>query len=788
MRNLFKPLALLTALLLASCSNKQEEKATAVAHMPLLDLGKPGETTASADLSPAAVTHKLEANEEIRFIDDKGAVEILHRRGRTFKVGDMIVGNEKQRLLLKVKEVRTIGAANSTLLTQLGMMTDLLNPERNSMVKIETTPVFTTSDLQKPEAEKSGRLEVDDQGQVVMENVEIFDLNFDDKAGLKFGLNKILGVPVDSLRDKLNVSGVAAGRYRAVINKATVHVVPTFRNHYRWSGLKPEELYSKIDAQLKYRMDVTYDVAGKVELTALFDLFKKKLVTVVVPAGNVPVYVDIELALPIGITLNADAKGSVRVVYEAEYAFTSELRYTESAGVKATGDQGAQVLRHEMSSESGQLNLSGELFLQPEVTARFYRVLGPQAYLQPYVRAEWEANPTAGKKDLFAGVGGGVGLEVSEPLLLTQLFSLDSGRIFNFHDGWDLMGGSGAPKEKSPYEVASNQTLNKLTNEGFVVLDFSSSSLPPGTRFLLDSGAKQGFVVPSQNFFLDGKLFYYPNAKADEDYLKVSFLLPDGSKDSREVKLSVSAEVKAKAGEEKFSRSSNSVAAAYGHPREFQDKVPHHGFVYGGIRSFVPPEMEKFLRKTEILRSKALAINATPEQIRLGEIENHSRFNQERDQQSARANFLTEAKLFTESSYSHFRKLPGGIVAIECQFKMNKARAPKEQSSKNPGASWLGITDNCGMLFRNSGYEQTSSILPLPKILRIAADGSEKPLEVFFPNWERSSIVFEELHPEEDVTYRLYFEANPKWTEGFFYAPAMEFTTERSGVNFRTER
>ena len=581
-------LLFLALAILPACSDSKPA-ATASAGLPALNLGRPGTSQASGAIAKKESTHVLEADESINFIGDQGLAEIRHHAGRRFAPGDVLLGNETQKLLLTVREVREQGETSSRLLTQLGVLPDLLGEGKTTELKIEATPKLGEED-QKTEG---AAFRIDKDGRATLRNAELFRLDLNSQGNLQGQFNRVLGLPTTGPLAGLSVSGTAGGQFRAVVNEAAIQVIPTFRNEYRWEGRRPEELRSQVDALLKYSLDITWEFSGNAQIQLELEPFRKKSIPIRIP-GAVPVYMDIELGLPMGIILAAEKKGKVRVRYEAEYGFHGDLHYTAAGGLRSSHEQGARVIRQEIISGPAEGKVSAELYVQPTIETKVYRVVGPNVYLQPYVRAEWQNPRPPRADDLFVGVGGGFGLQVTEPLFLNTILKLDTGRIFDWSQSWDLDGSGVASAPEGTFRPREETNVGALTDEGFVVLSLRDPAMPAGTRFRLVKDPAQGLAVASPHFFLDGQLYYYPRGGEQNDSLTVAIVSPEGKLSVHEVRLKREEEVLKRAAAPRFSQGGNSVTAAYAGPAEVSEKVPHYnvGEGFSFAAAAVPPSTD----------------------------------------------------------------------------------------------------------------------------------------------------------------------------------------------------
>jgi hypothetical protein len=555
-----------------------------------LQLGQPGTTHVINELPANDSVIVLEEEENIEFTTDAGEATITHNPDRDIQPGDILVANPEQRYLVRVHEVIERSSGSTQAILRQARIADVVG-DADGRLHIESTPVYDLEDI-----ERINRLaqinpgdetvyETDSLGRLVIRNLEMFSLDLNSEGQISGGANKILGIPIENPYEKFTVTSGAGGRYRAVINEAIIEIVPTMRSESQWRRGRIEELQTRMDTRVRYRVDITYEAAGQIQMEAIMDAFMpKKVIPFRVP-GPTPVYLDIELGLPAGASLKASANGQTRVIYESEYEFYTVMDYDSETGITTDRDQFVRINDTRVESQQNDIVVEAELFLKPQITARLYRVVGPYAYLKPYVRGEVEIPSREIRDDLFIGVTGGVGIEVSEPIFLGQLVSFDSGNLFDWHTSFDLDGRGEQPL--GPLQVGQNVqnqvTVDRVGAEGFVRLNLKEHLEDGFLRYELVRATQTGLMVPSETFYMDGEIFYYPLPNSTEETFTVRIFGDGGNFEDVEIAIHITEEVRAQVSQDRFGMTTNSVRVANGTPGEFRDQVPGYNMGRGQV-------------------------------------------------------------------------------------------------------------------------------------------------------------------------------------------------------------
>ncbi|MEM7645733.1 MAG: hypothetical protein AAF203_02375 [Pseudomonadota bacterium] len=589
MRRFLSPLLIILTVVLSNCTSDNNNSVEGLA----LNMGKPGETKVENNLPQRDEVKVLTEKEKIQFISEDGTATITNSDDLDLEVGDVIIANPEQKFLVKVKKVTP--QVDGSLQYQLGQahIEDIVGDESGSL-KIESTPIFGTEEIgklneQAKDNESESFFNIDDNGKITIRNLEVFNVNLGKKGRIHPGNNKIMGIQFNNPSDRLRVRSGVEGQFKATINEATIEILPTIRSEADWSWGKLSTLQTRLDTRVRYHMDVTYELAGEIHSEALFDLMPRKTIPVRIP-GTPPVYLDIELAIPLGVSLKADRGGKTRVVFEADYEIQSSMDYNRITGVTTDKKETVNVKQKKVLSDTAASKIDAELFLKPMITARFYRVVGPHVYLKPYIRGEFEFPAREKKDDLFVGMGGGLGLEISEPIFLKTIANFDSGNLFDWFESYDIDGAGNQPVKSIPLKIGADEvvTIDKIGPEGFVELKLKSGDEDRNLRFELVKTPQTGLLIPADDYAISGKLYYYPLKNSETESFIVKIYGPNGTATDHEVQINIDANVIAEVSKDRFGTTTNSYKVATGTPGQFADGVPKYDL--GGVTATVHVE------------------------------------------------------------------------------------------------------------------------------------------------------------------------------------------------------
>ena len=574
-----------------SCSKKNTDHFDS----SFLKLGSPGKTSGTSTFTQQDHLHLIESDQNFKFLDDHGLVEI-ESPSRAFKIGDIIIGPTANPMLLRVVEVISSSGARAKLKTELGHLADL-NRTGPASLQLETTPQWTAPGLSQSlnhgaiSASDSvdKNISVNDQGEVQFRNLTLFDLEIPENVNLDLAKISSLGdqfegaAPSQTIRQRTKLTG----HLKAKIIRGAFKVTPTFRLDSEFSGPVPQKMTSRFDSLLSYHFTVEYDFKGKGQAVLSTKLLPTFKLPYIIP-GPVPVYTEVRFDLSAGIRVSADQDGKVQVSYRGQYAFAGELSYQRGKALQKSSQSDFETLESALTPTMMGATLSTELFLEPRVSMSLYRVLGPYAYMKPYLRGELKQPLLKDQDDLYIGVSGGLGIQVSEPVFDSQLLALDSGNIFDLHFGLDLLGPNSSQTNKEELELTTSESdakplsISTITKEGFVLIHLAQADDPRLTTFELLESSSQGFLIPTRHFPVTGELYYFPAVFGDNTKDRFTFRrrLGDQTSPPIEVHLKISESLIATAKRPRFSRLTNSVevtSSASGYTA-FESRVPQHYF------------------------------------------------------------------------------------------------------------------------------------------------------------------------------------------------------------------
>ncbi|MCB0422350.1 MAG: hypothetical protein KDD61_15230, partial [Bdellovibrionales bacterium] len=585
-------LAVVTAILAVACSPAEHHRK--VLDTSFLNLGKAGEVKSASNIPEAEHLVVLSKNQTLRFMDDAGLVEI-DPINKKLEPGQIIVGNESEPTLLEVIKVVSENGSNVQVQTKLAKASQL-SKDNEASFSYEATPEISSEGA----FETTGSIKINDDAVIELEDVEFYSFTAESKGRISKSVNVFGKLKRDH---QFDVQSLDQGDFKAVIKKGKLKLIPTFRSQAQFSWGKPKKIDSQIDALLQYEFEIEFSYTGKGNFTVTTDIIPKQKIPVRIP-GPVPVFVDIEMQVPAGIKFSSQAGGSLTVKYEGSYAFASKLTYDPKSGVNKVVQQDFTTDQMIVKRPENEASVSAEFFLEPKVMSRLYRVLGPYAYLHPYIKGQVLFPLKRHQDDLFMGITGGVGLQVSEPVFQSELLNLKSGSLFNVYQSWDLVAPLPvAPKAEGVEKTLANKkqeafTVSSLTPEGFVVIHLKDKTDERLLNFRLIQGTTRGLLVPADSFASTGKVYYFPlmkdAAQAEDQF---SYYISDGKTvgEPQTVKLTVSPAIIEGLKKPRFSITSNSVKMSFSGPSQNEDKVPHFRVgeelrsAYVHVNANVPP-------------------------------------------------------------------------------------------------------------------------------------------------------------------------------------------------------
>ena len=159
---------------------------------------------------------------------------------------------------------------------------------------------------------------------------------------------------------------------------------PDFDVFVQVEGRKVEQALAQITGELKLENTLEFLASSSSDVDNTKTLFSKKF-TKIIMAGTVPIVISGKLQL--------DGKISASISGEVSLDAIAESSVTVSAGVKYTDgkftyiDNADTTYKFEVIGDAGT-TIKGELRLIPEIDISFYRVVGAEMTLEPYVFSE----------------------------------------------------------------------------------------------------------------------------------------------------------------------------------------------------------------------------------------------------------------------------------------------------------------------------------------------------------------------------------------------------------------
>lgn len=536
--------------------------------------------------------HVLKDDDHLQFTDDLGQIKLRSTNIGSVKKGDVLVGNASNPVLLKVaSDVTQEKDGSLSMRTKLAKFSDL--SEQDFQVSVVAAPHIRTDKSQAKShdsmpsgiitqatgVESNDKFRFDDKGNIHIQDLNLYHFKLGKSgtlAEMKTGLKKS-----SKLEQNLKISNAGEGEFSAKISAARFHFHPTFRSKYSFSGAKIKDLNTRLDMKFIYEMEIIYNNTSAIKMDLSYELLPQIKVPIRIP-GAVPVYIDLEIDLPAGIRVSASKANEVRVKYKGQYNIFSEMSYDVASGLTSHGDQGFLEKENKIIDDSTSNTYSAELYLEPKLSARFYRVLGPYAYFTPYVKAEVEKPAKAQRHELFMGLRGGMGLQVSEPIFMSNILDLSSPDLFNVYRSWDIFSESSDEKlriTKQDIKPKAKEKIfvSELTAEGFFVFKLADPELKNSVGFTITQQPKNGFMIPAPGFHQTGRIYYFPKNKKDKfDSFSFSVDRNGLKSDSHKVAIELADDILEYNNREKFGATTSSVEVAYASPYQREGYAKHY--------------------------------------------------------------------------------------------------------------------------------------------------------------------------------------------------------------------
>lgn len=640
LKNHFFSLSLFIFLLFSTthCTKKHSSAPTTVLDTSFVNLGTPGELNTQNNTQKDPHVHDCTKDSSLKItpLDDKGKIKIEgdSLKNYSFQNNDSVIGyfdqNLDQSFHLSILDIIEKNKNYVIMQTQLGNFTGLSKNSESFEFSYEYTPKFinetskisnttSTHSPSLPPVEIVGKTTKEVPVQNIFSKTEIpkkeenknLKLYFDDKDNsfnvenfvlTSFSWDTQLSLPHDFLKSSQNkgvkvikLSGAGkGGQVKITIQKAKFAIQPTFRSHYKFSWGRPEFINSSFDSILSYSLDIKVETTEGITLNVFKDIFPMVKIPVIIP-GAIPILVDVEIQIPTGLELRTSGQGNLNYTLTGEHALHADMSYTTQNGFQHNQKRDSVVKEKTLNWRGESKTYSAEIYIEPQLRTRFYKVLAPYAYAHPFFRAQVELPLQKNQDELFMGINGGIGLQVVEPLFETEILNIKRDNLFEYVKSWDIF----TSQDDFNIDLLKDYEVQPLhitqrPDEGFVRI----SLLPPDSekafRFKILSYPENGILKPSDDFHLSGEVFYYPLAKSadqQEDEFKVQVYSGKFSKDIN-VKIKVAENVLVENRKPQFSVSAKSMKVAFGKPEQFRDQVPQLGVFSGGIPIEKAPELD----------------------------------------------------------------------------------------------------------------------------------------------------------------------------------------------------
>lgn len=514
---------LIAILLISSCSSKDKETTPTppkVLDTSFLKLGKVGTKEVTGNFVVKSHIHVLNSNQDITLVNSSGLIKIDNFDYQTLDDGDVIVGNEKDQYLFKYDKSSN-PIQNNEIKVKPATLSDL---DQNASIKVDFTPELnyqapegrTFSKVNKDPISTPANNDIiigpitdgDDPGQSInpdQKNVLVFkDYEIIDTSKLNIAsYNRLLN----------NKASLEKGEgLKVTIDEGKVEIIPTFTGNYNLMGMNNMELSATFNSYLKYRFKITVTTTKETKGDISFPLFKELSFPIRAMAGAVPIYADLMIEFPAGIKIESKNKGSITFVVENQYALTASADYDSSTGDSYDGHYDYVIKDQKLSVEKAGGDYSFEVYFEPKIKTKLYKVFGPYAYINTSVQTDVKIPLESSKDDLFLNFTGGIGFVLEDPIFGEEAFKLQSDSLYNFTKGWDIIGPQNGDAVSTRNKVASEMELqvNELNNKNQVPIQLRPRNAGPLTKIIIKQNPNFGQLVLGDNFAVDGIAYYTP--------------------------------------------------------------------------------------------------------------------------------------------------------------------------------------------------------------------------------------------------------------------------------------
>ena len=544
-----------------------------------LKLGKLGVVEGKSTIEVNDNIIVLSDDQNITFINqNEGIISISNFEENSLREGNILVGNKNDKHLLEV-----ISNTDSTAIVKLGNIASLV-PGENKKIQISATPKIFFDEIAQPTMEvinndkedsQSGDLQIGETTTGLKDKASNL-INFKNYELIKGDESQY----IDIVGSRVNPTDLGLeleknGDFSIEIEEGKVEFIPTFRGDFELGFLKVKNLESSIDALIKYRFKIKIKTDGKLTGKVTFPLFKELVFPIKVQAGYVPVYAEVKVEFPAGLSFDIKGDGEYSFVVESEYAFSSQINYRPDTGSdhKSYSDYVVRERKFDLNQTTN--NYQFELFIEPKIATNLYRVLGPFANIHTGLQADVKFPLPKGEDDLFFNFNGQVGIQVLDPIWEETVFEDRTPTLFNISRGWDILG----PKEKTERTSGTlndvNLQIDSLGQDNCVGINLRSDSLDRLTTVAIYKNPQFGTLLKDDAFNLNGKVRYCPPANIEgQDSFQITYTTKGKVSNPARMVLNLGENAKKQASEVGFSRS----MVKHTSRGEVQLKVPNNAY------------------------------------------------------------------------------------------------------------------------------------------------------------------------------------------------------------------
>ncbi len=525
---------MLISYLVVACSAPEKDSKPKKLDTSFLELGELGEIKKNSQINPSDKVIVLDEDQNITILND-GKITIENFDASTLEADSVIVGNSKDKYLFKAVAVQGDEVEiKSTDLTSISEEDSAFSFDVSPEVQFENDDltidkVSSSTDTQSLNASDDEPVKFKGN-EVLFSNFNVLSISGDVSQGLK-GRN--------FTEKSIAFSGGVEGNVSVDITSGFVKFLPTFRGDYKFSGGKVSKLYNQFDSLVKYKFVVKVKNDGKVSGSFGRSLFKDLKFPVTIP-GAVPVYLEFVIKLPVGIKFSLADASETTFTFAGEYALKAHMNYDNENGMNFDRKMSSLAKQKDVKTNRDSGVFQAELFFEPKIQTKIYRLLGPYAYLNASVMADVLLPLAANRDDLYANLSGGVGITFSDPIFEKDILNLKSPSLFNISKGYDVIGPI-KKKWKWVDEFALNNSTMHISGleGGSAALKIRPSSLSEFGKVHITKHPKNGLLVPHENFSTNGIMNYYPFKEYydGEDSFKISFQEGRAHSDEIEIKL-----------------------------------------------------------------------------------------------------------------------------------------------------------------------------------------------------------------------------------------------------------